>query len=151
MIVRKVFLSILNQMEFHWIQNRMENCHHDHIPLNLKGNGNIVFSVYAPQPVFTWIRATTQETMLLHVKFSLKEHLIVNDNYFHHKSSIHNFEKCNLILDVPKEPPPPAAFPSLQMVLKLLLCHEGTEYELSFEIGQREGGFYSARIDRHTQ
>ena len=25
----------------------MENCHHDHIPLNLKGNGNIVFSVWA--------------------------------------------------------------------------------------------------------
>ena len=39
------FLSISNQMEFHLVQNRMENCHHDHIPFNLKGNGNIVFSV----------------------------------------------------------------------------------------------------------
>ena len=27
------------------IQNRKENCHHDHIPFNLKGIGNIVFSV----------------------------------------------------------------------------------------------------------
>ena len=27
-------------------ENRKENCHHDHIPLNVKGNGNIVFSVY---------------------------------------------------------------------------------------------------------
>ena len=27
------------------VQNRKENCHHDHIPLNLKGIGNIVFSV----------------------------------------------------------------------------------------------------------
>ena len=26
--------------------NRKENCHHDHIPFNVKGNGNIVFSVY---------------------------------------------------------------------------------------------------------
>ena len=27
-------------------ENRKENCHHDHIPSNVKGNGNIVFSVY---------------------------------------------------------------------------------------------------------
>ena len=27
-------------------ENRKENCHHDHIPFNLKGNGIIVFSVY---------------------------------------------------------------------------------------------------------
>ena len=26
-------------------ENRKENCHHDHIPFNLKGNGTIVFSV----------------------------------------------------------------------------------------------------------
>ena len=25
--------------------NRKENCHHDHIPFNVTGNGNIVFSV----------------------------------------------------------------------------------------------------------
>ena len=37
------FLLILNQMEFHLVQNR--NCHHDHIPFNLKRNGNIVFPV----------------------------------------------------------------------------------------------------------
>ena len=45
MIVFKVFLSILNQMDFHLDQNRKENCRRDHIPFNLKGNGNIVFSV----------------------------------------------------------------------------------------------------------
>ena len=28
--------------------------------------------------------------------------------------------------------------------------YEGSEYVLSFEIGQREGGFYSARINRRT-
>ena len=33
-------------MELHLVQNRKENCHHDHIPINLKGNGNIVFSVH---------------------------------------------------------------------------------------------------------
>ena len=26
-------------------RNRKENCHHDYIPFNFKGNGNIVFSV----------------------------------------------------------------------------------------------------------
>ena len=40
----------LNQMEFHLVQNRKENCHHDHIPCNMKGNGNIVFSVYSMLP-----------------------------------------------------------------------------------------------------
>jgi len=46
MIVVTVFLSILNQMEFQLVQNRKENCHHDYIPLNVKGNGNTVFSVH---------------------------------------------------------------------------------------------------------
>ena len=27
-------------------ENRKENCHHDHISFNVKGNGNIVFSIY---------------------------------------------------------------------------------------------------------
>ena len=40
-----VFLSILNQMEIHLVQNRKENCHHDHIPFNVKGIGSIVLSV----------------------------------------------------------------------------------------------------------
>ena len=46
MIVGTVFLSILNQMEFYLVQNLKENCHHDHIPFNLKGKGNVVFLVY---------------------------------------------------------------------------------------------------------
>ena len=37
----------LNQMEFHLVQNRKENCHHDHIAFNMKGKGSIVFSVQA--------------------------------------------------------------------------------------------------------
>ena len=41
MIVVQVFISILNQTEIHLVK---ENCHLDHIPFNLKGNGNIVFS-----------------------------------------------------------------------------------------------------------
>ena len=45
MIVVTVFHSIMNQMEFHLVQNRKENGHHDHIPINLKGNANVVFSV----------------------------------------------------------------------------------------------------------
>ena len=45
MTVVTVILSILNQMEFNLVQNRKKNCNHDHIPFNLKINGNIVFSV----------------------------------------------------------------------------------------------------------
>ena len=37
-----------------------------------------------------------------------------------------------------------------QMVLKLPQSHEDSEYVFSFEIGQREGGFYSARTDTQT-
>ena len=43
MIVVTVLLSILNKMEIHLVQNRKENCHHDHIPFNLKGNRIEVF------------------------------------------------------------------------------------------------------------
>ena len=46
MIMVTVFLSIWNQMDFHLVQNRKENCHHDHIPFNVKGNGNEVFEVH---------------------------------------------------------------------------------------------------------
>ena len=46
MIVVTVFLSIWNQMDFHLVQNVKENRHHDHIPFNLKGNENLVFSVW---------------------------------------------------------------------------------------------------------
>ena len=31
---------------FHLVHNQNENCHHDHIPFNLKGNGILFFSVY---------------------------------------------------------------------------------------------------------
>ena len=34
-----------NEIQF-GSENRKENCHHDHIPFNVKGNGNIVFSVW---------------------------------------------------------------------------------------------------------
>merc|ERR1719154_411927 len=40
-----VFLLIVNQMDIHLVQNRRENCHHDHIPFNVKGNRIRVFSV----------------------------------------------------------------------------------------------------------
>ena len=46
MIVVTDFLSNLNQMEFYLVQNRKENSHHNHIPFNVKGNENRVFSVY---------------------------------------------------------------------------------------------------------
>ena len=33
-------------MELYLVQNQKENCHHDHIPFNVKGIGTIVFSVH---------------------------------------------------------------------------------------------------------
>ena len=48
--------------------------------------------------------------------------------------------------------PSGGAPPSLpQLVLKLPWGHENSEYVLSFEIGQRESGFYSGRTDRWTK
>ena len=46
MIVVTVFLSILNTNGIPFgSENRTENCHHDHIPFNLRGNGNSSLSV----------------------------------------------------------------------------------------------------------
>ena len=47
MIVVTGFLSILNQIDLHLVQNQKNNCHHDHIPFNVKGNGTLDFSVYS--------------------------------------------------------------------------------------------------------
>ena len=44
MIVVTIFISILNRMDLHLVQNRKENCHHDHILFNVKGNGNSFLS-----------------------------------------------------------------------------------------------------------
>ena len=63
MIVGTVFLSNLNQMDFHLVQNRKENCYHDHIPFNVKGNGNIVFSVYVFF-LLLYLRATQKATAI---------------------------------------------------------------------------------------
>ena len=38
MIVVTVFLLIMNQIKFHLVHNQKENCHYDHIPLNLEGS-----------------------------------------------------------------------------------------------------------------
>ena len=40
MILVTVFLSILNQIEFHLVQSRKEKCQYDHISYKSKGNGN---------------------------------------------------------------------------------------------------------------
>ena len=40
------FGSEPKEMGFHLVQNREENCHQDHIPFNLTGNGNLYTWVY---------------------------------------------------------------------------------------------------------
>ena len=66
MIVVTVFHSILNQMEFYLVQNRMENCRHDHIPFNVKGNEIIVFSVYAPN-IYIYIQSSVKYDQIWNV------------------------------------------------------------------------------------
>ena len=57
----------LNQMEFHLVQNRKKICHHDHIPFNVKGNMNLLFSVQnRSENIFlspNLIRYQTEETL----------------------------------------------------------------------------------------
>ena len=60
-----VFLSNLNEMDFHLVQNRKENCHHDHIPFNVKGNGNIVFSVCVSARTCVHVQAEAQNVLFV--------------------------------------------------------------------------------------
>ena len=59
MIVVTVFLSILNQIKFHLVQNRKES---DQIPFNVKGN--LVFSVKAAD-VYWLIKQNIAKSMLI--------------------------------------------------------------------------------------
>ena len=43
------FILIKNHKGFRSAQNRKENCHHDHIPFNLKGKSIFFVSVYIIQ------------------------------------------------------------------------------------------------------
>ena len=45
MIIVTVFLSMMNQMEFHLVQNWKENCHHDHIPFNVEGKNIRIYTI----------------------------------------------------------------------------------------------------------
>ena len=36
----------LGKINFHLVQNQKENCHHDHIPFNAKGNGNMLINFH---------------------------------------------------------------------------------------------------------
>ena len=73
MVVVTVFLSILNLIEFHLVQNRKENCHKDHIPFNVKGNGNIVFSVHAQRLCASILHLNRRNCQRMINKSSLNE------------------------------------------------------------------------------
>ena len=49
----------------HFVQNRKENCHHDHIPFNVKGIGNIVFSVRSDKKPHTEMNFCYKKTTWL--------------------------------------------------------------------------------------
>ena len=54
-------------MEFHLVQNRKENCYHDHIPFNVKGNVMLVLSVY----IITYWKWITDIIALCHYKMKM--------------------------------------------------------------------------------
>ena len=90
MIVVTVFLPILNQMLFHLVQNLKENCHHDHILFNVKGKGNIVFSMHAYQYLGSFRRSdlflfVKLFTIWLCIQFSLGFWTKINLVYFEEK------------------------------------------------------------------
>ena len=74
MIKVTVFLSILNQMEFHLVQNRKENCHLDRIPFNVKGIGCIVFSVWWNETVIMITEEWWNGTGVIEDKKSTPKH-----------------------------------------------------------------------------
>ena len=82
--------DFLDQMEFHLVQNRKEICHHDHIPFNVKGNRNVVLSVYV-----TSLQAqfSTDIIACTNLTFPTTSKRNVNRHFMRKKS--HNF-----ILDV---------------------------------------------------
>ena len=45
-------------------ENRKENCHHDYIPFNVKGIGNIVFSVYTTTAVLVLREGNRNQVVL---------------------------------------------------------------------------------------
>ena len=80
MTVVTVFLSILNQMDFHLVQNWKENCHHGHIPFNVKGIGNIVFSVHERWwncPLFDQTSQSLRSADWLKVTIYISGHLLL--------------------------------------------------------------------------
>ena len=74
---------ILNQMEFHLIQNRKENCHHNHIQFNVKGIGSIAFSVYSIATT-EWLKCAFN-SLLIPLYFFLQElfHLLHVQKWIH--------------------------------------------------------------------
>ena len=81
MIVVTVFLSILNQMEIYLVQSRKGNCHHNHIPFNVKGNENIIFfSVQDYTILFSWVD-------MIELQFAL---IIVRENVHNNSFFVQN-------------------------------------------------------------
>ena len=66
-----------NQMDFHLVQNRKENCRHDHILFNVKGNGILVFSVLGQQ----FVGISPSEVELFQFNSSSKLHNIRRKSY----------------------------------------------------------------------
>ena len=88
MIVVTLILSILNQIDFHLVQNQKQNCHHDHIPFNLKGNGILVFSVYNAEKVHPKILPRSAEYGVVYYNQIIV--YIVDDNIIYYNRHLYN-------------------------------------------------------------
>ena len=56
----------------------LKNCHHDHIPFNVKGEGNIVFSVYV---VNAHTKTLTWSSKIAYIITTKKNNVANNKNY----------------------------------------------------------------------
>ena len=83
------FILILNRMEFHLVQNQKKTCHHDRVPFDLKGNGNIVFSVFCCSFFFLWnfqtsfFRSSLVDVFNASVIIAFSEFFLASSNYWY--------------------------------------------------------------------
>ena len=75
-------------------ENKKENCHHDHIPFNVKGNGNIVFSVQNSQWGGNCVKLPLINGPLIATSFS---QLASVRTKFSHLNSIIRYRKCDWV------------------------------------------------------
>ena len=84
-------------MEFHLVQNRQENCHHDHIPFNLKGNGKLDFSVCVVEKRLRCVSLEHDRTDSFLLKMKQYEFSLSSSVQFENKSTSSSLRDVKVI------------------------------------------------------